>query len=77
MLFLQVGYLRNIATTSRLNVKIYDSPDEAISDIPDGAKLLVGGEYQLMSCVIASFHFQFLGVGFGAYIVSLVFVGLV
>ena len=57
MLFLQVGYLRNIATTSRLNVKIYDSPDEAISDIPDGAKLLVGGEYQLMSCVIASFHF--------------------
>ena len=77
MLILQVGYLRNIATTSRLNVKIYDTPDEAISDIPDGAKLLVGGEYQLITNVIASFHFQFLGVGFGAYIVSLVFVGLV
>lgn len=29
--------------TSRLNVKILDSPDEAIKDIPDGSKLLVGG----------------------------------
>lgn len=40
---LQLCQLRNISATSRLNMKIYDTPDEAIDDIPDGAKLLVGG----------------------------------
>ncbi|XP_067937912.1 succinyl-CoA:3-ketoacid coenzyme A transferase 1, mitochondrial-like [Watersipora subatra] len=33
----------HISTTSRLTVKIYDTPAEAIHDIEDGSKLLVGG----------------------------------
>ena len=32
------------STSHRLNVKIYDDPVEAVKDIPDGSKLLVGGE---------------------------------
>ncbi|KAF6017505.1 OXCT1 [Bugula neritina] len=34
---------RQISTSTRLNVKIYNSPAEAVEDIPDGSKLLVGG----------------------------------
>lgn len=34
----------NFSTTNRqLACKIFNSPDEAIKDIPDGAKILVGG----------------------------------
>ncbi|VDK55427.1 unnamed protein product, partial [Cylicostephanus goldi] len=33
----------NFSTSSVLNVKIYSSAKEAVQDIPDNAKLLVGG----------------------------------
>lgn len=41
---LQFSFLRaNFSTTRVLNAKIYENADEAVKDIPDGAKLLVGG----------------------------------
>ncbi|CEF66424.1 Succinyl-CoA:3-ketoacid coenzyme A transferase 2, mitochondrial [Strongyloides ratti] len=36
-------YLRSISTSSRLEANFYKTPDEAIIDIKDGSKLLVGG----------------------------------
>lgn len=33
----------NFSTTNKLNAKIYDNAVDAVKDIPDGSKLLVGG----------------------------------
>lgn len=37
----------NFSTSVPLNVKIYASAKEAVQDIPDNAKLLVGGVFLL------------------------------
>ncbi|PIC43289.1 hypothetical protein B9Z55_004080 [Caenorhabditis nigoni] len=36
-------HIRFLSTTFSLKAKIYESPEEAVKDIPNGAKLLVGG----------------------------------
>lgn len=44
------GLPRGLSCSSRLHVKICESALDAVRDIPDGAKILVGGE--LFSCLL-------------------------